>query len=195
MEPLRQRLGRLVVGKPYLNDSFWDSNELKDILEEDTSSSSESEDEDRSPEAFNTDWIVGTMGPAVEDLHWLHPPLNLIPRYYALYQENCESIIRMFHRPTTDAMVQEALSTNLGSLNRVDELIMFCFYFAALTSLSDEDALQEFGHGRDELLTRYEIGIKQALTRAQFMHTQDLKVLQAFVVYLVSLFRKYIGIY
>lgn len=195
MDPLRQRLGRLVVGKPYLNDSFWDSTEIKDILEEDTSSSDESDDEDRSPEAFNTDWVLGAMGPALEDLRWLHPPINQIPRYYAIYQENCEGIIRMFHRPTMNAMVQEALSTNLESLNKVDELILFCFYFAALTSLSDEEALNEFGHGRDELLTRFEIGIKQSLTRVQFMHTQELKVLQALVLYLVCISAQYLVVY
>lgn len=86
-----------------------------------------------------------------------------------------------------DAVVRDFLGTNLKSIDPEDELLLFCFYFGAITSLSDEEARLQFGSERATLLAQHELAIKHALSRAGFMHTQSFKVLQALVLYLVSL--------
>lgn len=92
----------------------------------------------------------------------------------------------MIHTPTTRDTITNFLDT--GTIEEDDELQLFCFYFAALTSLSDDGVQLAFGQARRTLLARYDLAIKHALTRSQFLNTQELKVLQALVLYLVNSF-------
>lgn len=138
-----------------------------------------------SPQSSNQDFILGQV-PAVEDLSILHPPIDQISTYWRIYLDNCEPFLRLIHVPTTDAMVRDAIQTNLQSLTPSDELHMFCFYFTATTSLPEDDCLRLLHYDKDVLLSKFQIGIKHALARAKFMHSPDFKVLQGLVIYLVS---------
>lgn len=102
-----------------------------------------------------------------------------------MYLENCECLLRLIHTPSFTPIIENAVQNNFQDLHKSDELLMFAFYFAAVTSLTDEDAVREFGEEKGALLPKYELAIKHGLTRARLLHTQDLKVLQALVLYLV----------
>jgi hypothetical protein len=82
-------------------------------------------------------------------------------------------------------MIQNAVRNNFHNLDKSDELLMFCFYFAAITGLTEDEVMRQFGQGRTSLLERHELAIKHGLLRARFLQTQDLKALQALVLYLV----------
>jgi hypothetical protein len=82
-------------------------------------------------------------------------------------------------------MIQNAVRNNFHNLDKSDELLMFCFYFAAITSLTEDEVMRQFGQERASLLERHELAIKHGLSRARFWQTQDLKALQALVLYLV----------
>lgn len=160
---------------------------LKDILGSEEESDEEYEDEEdtgSSPQSSNQDFILGQV-PAIDDLSILHPPVDQILTYWTTYLENCESFLKMIHVPTTEVVVREAVKTNLQSLTPSNELLMFCFYFAATTSLPDDDCLQRFHYDKETLLAKYQVGIKHSLARAKFMHSQDFKVLQGLTLYLV----------
>lgn len=161
--------------------------QIKNILGDssgDTESEYEDDDYTGSPESSNQDFILGQV-PHVEDLTILHPPISHITTYWHTYLENCESFLRLFHTPTMTLMVQTAINTSLSGLVPSDELLLFCVYFAATTSVSEHECVQLFGYEKDALIQKYQIGIKHALARAKFMHSQDLKVLQGLVLYLV----------
>lgn len=62
---------------------------------------------------------------------------------------------------------------------------MFAIYFATITSMSQEDVLTELGGDKTVLLSQYQMAVQKAMVNASFLNTQDLAVLQAFVLYLV----------
>jgi hypothetical protein len=157
----------------------WDI-QLKEILDE-SSDEIESEYEDFSIPGNSlrgVDFIFG-VGPVYEDLSMFHPPPSQIQQHWFVYLENCECLLRLIHAPSFTPVIQNAVRSQFRDINKSDELLMFCFYFASLTSLTDEEVDQQFSEDRGALLAKYELAIKHGLTRARFLHTQDLKVLQA----------------
>ncbi len=119
-----------------------------------------------------------------QDLSGIHPPPWQIPKYWQLYYQNFEVVMRYQHQPAAKKLMEEA-QENVYSLTKSKEVLLFAMYFAAVSSLSDEEAPVELGAEKAELLAKYEDGIKRGLQKAEFLHTQDLTVLQAFVMYLV----------
>lgn len=63
---------------------------------------------------------------------------------------------------------------------------MFAMYSAAAMSMKDDECRQSFGEPRKSVLSRFISGTKAALSRAKFMGTNSLIVLQALVVHLLS---------
>ena len=63
---------------------------------------------------------------------------------------------------------------------------MFSIYAAAVMTLNEDDCIQRLGEPRKTLLSRYISATKAALSRAKFMGTISLVVLQALVLYLLS---------
>jgi hypothetical protein len=61
----------------------------------------------------------------------------------------------------------------------------------AVTSITDSECNTMFGEEKTVLLARYQSGSRQALCRAGLLRSSDMTILQAFVLYLVSLFREY----
>ena len=62
---------------------------------------------------------------------------------------------------------------------------MFAIYFATITTMSPEDVLTRLGGDKSVLLSQYQMAVQKAIVNAGFLNTQDLAVLQAFVLYLV----------
>lgn len=66
------------------------------------------------------------------------------------------------------------------------EALMFAIYAAAVMSVKDEECKKRLSESRKTLLSRYISGTKAALSRAKFMGTTSLVVLQALVLHLVA---------
>lgn len=73
------------------------------------------------------------------------------------------------------------------------DAISFSVYFAAVTSLNDQDCQKYFGEDRRTLLIGYKNATEAALARADFLNSVEIATLSAFVIYLVckQLFRLY----
>jgi hypothetical protein len=137
------------------------------------------------PEVYHSNFIFG-VDLGKEDLTPLHPPVQQIQLYWEIYLDNCETVLAVFHKPTTAKIVREA-QEDLSSLSKGDELLMFSIYFATINSMEPEDVAHRFGADKGALLTHYENAVQRSLVRVGFLNTQDLTVLQAFVLYLVGL--------
>ena len=65
------------------------------------------------------------------------------------------------------------------------QALMFAMYFAAITSLTPQECMTEFGEQKTELLARYRYGTEQALVQADILNSMEMVTLQALVIYLV----------
>jgi hypothetical protein len=66
---------------------------------------------------------------------------------------------------------------------------LFAIYYGATTSLSGRDCVAKLGEEKSILLARYRFAVEQALARANFLNTEELVVLQALVIFLMTLRR------
>lgn len=65
------------------------------------------------------------------------------------------------------------------------QALMFAIYFAAITSLTPDECMIQFGEQKDDLLKRYRFGTEQALAHAELLNSMEMVTLQALVIYLV----------
>ena len=193
------RFGRLVVneGKSrYINNSFWAnlSNEVEDLKgilnqssddEEDhlTASPGSNEQQPSNHHAF----VFGFSSQNI-DMLALHPLPGQIKGYWDIFKDRVDPLCKILHVPTLEGTIISAAS-HLANLSRGFECLLFAIYYGATTSLSAEDCLIKLGEEKAVLLTRYRFAIEQALARANFLTTEEIVVLQSFVIFLICLRR------
>lgn len=114
-----------------------------------------------------------------------HPPPDRIHQLWQIFIENVDPLTKIVHVPTLQPAIQKAAS-NIGAVPRSFEALMFAIYGAAVMSLKDDECKQRLGEPRKILLSRYISAAKAALSRAKFMGTISLVVLQALVLHLLS---------
>lgn len=114
-----------------------------------------------------------------------HPPAERIHQLWQIFIENVDPLTKIVHVPTLRPAIQKAASS-IGTIPRSFEALMFAIYAAAVMSLKDDECRQRFCEPRKTLLSRYMSATKAALSRAKFMGTISLVVLQALVLHLVS---------
>ena len=155
--------------------------------------SSEEEDDYATPELNpssshsrqnHTTFIFGYSSTMIT-LRILHPSRDQIPIYWDIYKDNVDPLIRLLHRPTVERLVLNA-SNNLDSLDKATEALMFAIYLATVTSLNAEQCQSLLQQDKEIAVQRYRFGAEQALARAGFLETNQLMVLQAFTLFLVS---------
>ncbi len=171
---------------------------IADVLEDSDEESNEEGDDENVfastqapfPEEFPANFIFNIDQPA--SLKPFHPPPSQVQIYWGFYLENCEALVRLFHTPTTSKIVDQA-QADINGLSRSNELIMFAIYFATVTAMNEKEVLTILGGEKEVLLSQYQMAVQKALVNAGFLNTQDLAVLQAFVLYLVSLFQNIVS--
>jgi len=111
----------------------------------------------------------------------------LIFRLWQTFIENVNPLTKLIHNPTVQALVLES-SGRLGDLSAPTEALLFSIYLSAITSLDDEECERMMGESKSVVWNRYMNAAQQALLNAQILKSNDLTVLQAFTIYLVTIF-------
>ncbi|KAF8860006.1 hypothetical protein BDZ45DRAFT_576965, partial [Acephala macrosclerotiorum] len=117
------------------------------------------------------------------NLRDLHPLPSQLPFYLKMYAQKIDPVLKMFHIPSMERLVEEA-QVNLDNLTRSKEALLFSIYFSVVISMSPLEVKSNFGFDRTEGIDRYRFGLEQALARAGFLDTSDPMTLQAFILYL-----------
>jgi hypothetical protein len=94
------------------------------------------------------------------DLRKLHPLPSQIPFMWEVFVENVSILIKIIHVPTTGKLVRQA-QQDLDCLTPATEALMFSIYYAATTTLDEDevcfevlgpqDTLTDFLKGQEEL--------------------------------------------
>ncbi len=72
------------------------------------------------------------------DLRPLHPSPSQIPFMWQIFQENVDPIVKVLHVPTMNRLIRE-VRNNPDSLTPSTEALMFSIYYAAMTSMNDDE--------------------------------------------------------
>ncbi|KAI9802452.1 MAG: hypothetical protein M1825_002837 [Sarcosagium campestre] len=196
---LDRRIGRLVIdeGKSrYVSSAFWanlseEVDDIKGILNE----TSDDEDDYPSPGALSSPsahythqgFIFG-FSSMVVSLRFLYPPPDQMSYLWHIFKENVDPMIKALHKPSTEEIVLEAMQ-NADSLSPSKAALLFSVFFCSITSLSDAECRKATGEGKSALHSKYRFATEQALARAGFMTTQELMILQAFLLFMICVRR------
>lgn len=123
----------------------------------------------------------------------LHPSALETIQLWQTYLANVDPLLKLTHTPTLQVKIIEA-STNFTKVSKSLEALMFAIYLMAITSLGEDEVQQRFTASRSTLLARYQHGTQQALFNAGFMRMPDLTILQAYLLYCVSVLSRPLGL-
>ena len=115
-----------------------------------------------------------------------HPEPRHIFRLWQIFVENVNPLLKIIHVPTFQQRIFE-VSWNIPSISKPTQAIMFAVYTLAIGSLSQLDCVKLFDQEKDVLFDQYRKSTIQSLIAAELLSTRDVEVLQAFVLFLVSI--------
>jgi len=116
------------------------------------------------------------------------PSKPMADRLLVHYWESVHYMCRIVHRPSFEREYASLWETVVAGSEPKPPLqaLVLATMLSAVTSMSEEDVLHEFGVAKPELLENFQRGTETALYRANFLRSTKLQTLQAFVMYLVS---------
>ena len=120
----------------------------------------------------------------------LHPTYESAMNLWKIYVDNCDPIVKVVHIPTGLTMLKRA-AANPSSASKPTEALLFAIYHFALISISDSECQKVFAESQRRLLARYHDALRQALVNTYFLRTRDFTVVQAYVLFLLSVRNSY----
>jgi hypothetical protein len=114
-----------------------------------------------------------------------HPPPVQIFRFWQIFLDNVNPLIKVVHASSMQGRIVEAVG-NLEGLNPNLEALMFSIYCMSISSITEVDCQIIFGSPKEELLAKYQSGCQQALLNCEFLRTTDLNCLVSLYLYIVS---------
>lgn len=135
------------------------------------------------PTNSNTDFVLD-INSTPNYTYTLHPSPSQILKLWQIFLTNVNPLIKIIHQPTLQHSIESI--ADVEKMPRGLEALMFAIYGAAVLSMRDGECQATFGESRSILQFRYNLGARRSLSRARFMGTSDIIVLQALVIYLVS---------
>ncbi|KAJ4503858.1 hypothetical protein HRR83_008665 [Exophiala dermatitidis] len=160
--------------------------ELAEPMEALECSSDEDTDDADEAEYNNMDYLL-CMAPSTIGIETLHPSGDHILQLWDVFRANVDPLTKIIHAPSLDKAVRKASSVpNLQSLPRSLECLLFAIYSTAILSLRDFECRRRFNEPRSTMLSRYRTATKAALSKARFIGSTNLAVLQAFILHIFS---------
>ncbi|KAK1238255.1 hypothetical protein MKX08_002834 [Trichoderma sp. CBMAI-0020] len=115
-----------------------------------------------------------------------NPHLGQILRLWKIYIQNVDPLIRVLHKPTIEQSIND-LSLWEGNIGSETRALLLAICYGAASSLTPSQARAEFAFDVQSYTASYRTATEKALIDAQVLQTHDLRVLQAFVIYLTCI--------
>ena len=115
------------------------------------------------------------------------PPQPIINTLLTSYFHNVDPIFKVIHIPTICAYLQEG-KAYLGRTREdpAATALAFAMYYSAIITVDEDTCKTQLGEDRATLRKKYRFAVEALLAQADFINSQDIIALQAFVVMLVS---------
>ena len=137
----------------------------------------------------DNDMLIGT--PTKVNITGLHPDPTQISRLWHIFLSNVNPLTHLIHAPTMQQSISDACEGAMQGLSRGMEAFMFSMYLAAVNSLTEVECSKTLGESRDALIMKYWFGVRQSLINSLWLRSSELMVLQAFVLFLLSVRQLY----
>lgn len=128
----------------------------------------------------------GTSSQATSLIDFLPSQLaadRLIKQYFTCVHPICQVV----HQPSFTKEYEtfwDEVSLGIEPPNTV-QTIVFAALFSGVVSMDEAAVIREFGVAKASLVDNFKLGTETALSRANFLRTTKIEILQAFVMYLV----------
>lgn len=129
--------------------------------------------------------LMFNMSKAKRNIRSLHPSAETVSVLWEYYVCNVDTLVNILYKPMVRSLITSAF-TDLAVIDASTEALLFAIYFSTVTTMSAEECLKLQGEEKAVLLQRYRLALEQALARADWMTTQELVVLQASILLIVS---------
>ncbi|KAG9256123.1 fungal-specific transcription factor domain-containing protein [Emericellopsis atlantica] len=188
----------------YMSDEFWghlcrEVVGIKAALEQPSDDENDNDDYEESPES----WGGGIQAIATPSGFHLgnqyyqerspltHPPQQTLLALWRIYTLNVDPLVKILHRPSINREIQQLLSMpNPYTPPPAMNALLFCIYFAAISTITPEQCRAQLGEEQNILALRYRLCAERALAAADYLNSNDLATLQAATLY-VTMLRSY----
>ncbi|KAJ9609778.1 hypothetical protein H2200_006106 [Cladophialophora chaetospira] len=180
--------GKLIVDQGrsrFIENKLWVTVSEELQHSKDAIPDSETEDEEDTPPEDGADFVLGMTSSPTQTSN-LHPTPDNVVKLWQIFLTNVNPLVKIIHQPTLQRNIEDAM-TDIDHIPRGLEALMFSIYNAAILSMRDGECQATFGEPRSTLQSRYRLGVRRSLTRAHFMGSSDILVLQALVLYLLAM--------
>lgn len=175
------------MDNPLLGTVYDELRAMRDIIDsEDTDDCTT--DHSTTPDE-NSDLLFGADTPAVNP-ETLWPDASHVVRLWQIYLDRVNPLTKIIHVPTMQPFVLDAVG-GPQRLPKNIEALLFSIFLMAVVALEPDECQGVLGCPREVALERYSAGVRLTLLRIGFLKTHDLTVLQALVIYLISLQGRY----
>ncbi|KAL9066410.1 MAG: hypothetical protein Q9157_007144 [Trypethelium eluteriae] len=172
-------------GTKLVDNSLW-SRVLEEIYDAEDAPEEDSADDDESDNGASYDDFAYVLGWKTPVSAFSHPPAGHIHQLWQTFIENVNPLSKLVHVPSLQPAIEKAIN-NIEHIPRGFEALMYAIYSMAVLSLTDDECNELLGETRTILLPRYVAATKAALSRARFMSSTSIVVLQALVLHILSI--------
>ncbi|KAH8434413.1 fungal specific transcription factor domain-containing protein [Aspergillus melleus] len=125
------------------------------------------------------------VGSSESTITHLHPPGVRIFQLWQVYINNVNPLLKITHIPTLQPKIVDA-SVDSAQASRPLEALMFCIYLVAVKSMTDDEVTTTLGEPKALSVARFNEACQHGLLNAGLIKSNNIMVLQAFVLYLLS---------
>ena len=137
----------------------------------------------------DNDMLLGT--PTKFDLAALHPnPVN-VSQLWEIFLTNVNPITNLIHAPTMQQSIFDACDVAMQGVSRGMEAFLFAMYLSAVNSMAEAECSNMLGESKAALISKYWFATRQSLINSLWLRSSELMVLQAFVIFLLSVRQMY----
>lgn len=111
----------------------------------------------------------------------LQPPAETVTLCWQIFSKNIDPLIKVLHLPTTESILQKGVHKT-HSLQNGEHTVLFGVYLAVISIMSPDAVQANFGISKLSALSTYKGALEHALLRSNVVATDDLIILQGFVL-------------
>lgn len=132
--------------------------------------------------------ILDSDEDACSDTSYSHfiQPLKL-RALWSVFKDNVAPLIVILHKPSIEAILDEYSANPDSALQPEQDALFLTICFAAVVSMTPQQCLSVLSDSHDVCVHQYRVAVEHALARANLVSTQDMRALQAAVLYLLCL--------